>query len=38
MPSEETLLNFAPLILLVIAIVGVVLGAYLAGKIKIFRG
>lgn len=37
MPSAELILDFAPVVLIIIAIVGVFIARYLEGKIKIFK-
>lgn len=37
MPSAEVILNFAPVVLIVITILGVFVARYLEGKIKIFK-
>jgi hypothetical protein len=37
MPSADVILDFAPLVLVVIAVVGVFVARYLEGKCKIFK-
>jgi hypothetical protein len=37
MPSAEVILNFAPVVLIVITILGVFVARYLESKIKIFK-
>ncbi|MBP2633252.1 MAG: hypothetical protein H6Q70_3880 [Firmicutes bacterium] len=37
MPSAEVILDFAPLVLVIIAVVGVFVARYLEGKCKIFK-